>query len=223
VVVLLGRELQNGGDIVGFETPCVARNRERWQPSARPPEKMPDLTRRLIAGFQVFTEVEYVDHGISGTKETRPSLDRMLKDVRRRKVDLVIVWSLDRLGRSLRHLIGLLDEVQSLGVGFVSLKEGLDCTTAAGRLQWQIIGAISEFERARRVERVRAGLERAKAQGTRLGRPSKRPTPYALDSVAHLSTRAAALKLGISKSVIAKARLSEKPVLLRSKNALNVR
>jgi DNA invertase Pin-like site-specific DNA recombinase len=141
-----------------------------------PENQLTELRRYATArGLDV---VEYVDHGISGTKETRPALDRMLKDVRRRKVDLVIVWSLDRLGRSLRHLIGLLDEVQSLGVGFVSLKEGLDCTTAAGRLQWQIIGAISEFERARLVERVRAGLERAKAQGTRLGThlTGKRPS-----------------------------------------------
>jgi DNA invertase Pin-like site-specific DNA recombinase len=121
-----------------------------------PENQLAELRRYATA--RRWDAAEYIDHGVSGSKETRPALDRLMKDVRRRKVDVVIVWSLDRLGRSLRHLIGLLDEVQSLGVGFVSLKEGLDCTTAAGRLQWQIIGAISEFERARLVERVRAGL-----------------------------------------------------------------
>lgn len=176
---------------------------------------------RRYAAARGWTAIEFVDHGVSGAKETRPALDRLLKDVRRRKVDVVVVWSLDRLGRSLRHLIGLLDEVQSLGVGFVSLREGLDGTTAAGRLQWQIIGAISEFERARLVERVRAGLARARAQGTRLGRPSKRPTPHALGTVAHLSTRAAARKLGISKSVVATARLSAKPHVQTARNTRN--
>ena len=100
-----------------------------------PENQLTELRRYATArGWEA---VEYVDHGVSGTEETRPALDRMLKDIRRRKVDVVIVWSLDRLGRSLRHLIGLLDEVQALDVGFVSLREGLDLTSAAGRLQWR--------------------------------------------------------------------------------------
>jgi DNA invertase Pin-like site-specific DNA recombinase len=104
------------------------------------------------------------------------------------------------MGRSLRHLIGLLDELQALGVGFVSLKEGLDCTTPAGRLQWQIIGAISEFERERLRERVRAGLARVRGEGQRLGRP-KRVVPAARLAIAKdMSVRQAARFLGVSRS-----------------------
>ena len=84
-------------------------------------------------------------------------------------------WRLDRLGRNLEHLIALLEELQALGVAFVSLAEGIDATTPAGKLQMHILGAIAEFERARIVERVRAGFARAKAQGTRLGRPTTGP------------------------------------------------
>jgi DNA invertase Pin-like site-specific DNA recombinase len=143
---------------------------------------------------------EFIDQGVSGAKESRPALDELLLAVRRRKVDVVVCWSLDRMGRSLRHLIGLLDELQALGVGFVSLKEGLDCTTPAGRLQWQIIGAISEFERERLRERVRAGLARVRGEGQRLGRP-KRVVPAARLAIAKdMSVRQAARFLGVSRS-----------------------
>jgi DNA invertase Pin-like site-specific DNA recombinase len=84
---------------------------------------------------------------------------------------VVVCWRLDRLGRNLRHLITLLEDLQSLGVAFVSLAEGIDATTPAGKLQMHILGAIAEFERARIAERVKAGLRRAKANGKRLGRP----------------------------------------------------
>ena len=115
----------------------------------------------------------------------RPALDRLVTDARRRKFDVLVCWRLDRLGRNLKHLITLLEDLQALGVAFVSLGEGLDATTPAGKLQMHILGAIAEFERGRIVERVRAGLARAKAQGTRLGRRAVRLSEPQLAAVAH--------------------------------------
>jgi len=108
--------------------------------------------RRYVVARQ-WTAVEYVDHGVSGAKDRRPALDALLKDARRRKVDVLVCWRLDRLGRNLKHLITMLDELQALGVAFVSLAEGIDATTPAGKLQMHILGAIAEFERARIAER----------------------------------------------------------------------
>ncbi len=114
----------------------------------------------------------FVDEGISGSQTKRPALDRLLNACRRRQVDVVLVWRLDRLGRSLKHLIMTLDEFQSLGVAFVSLHEQLDCTTATGQLLLHLLGAFAEFERAIIRERVKAGLANARNKGKRLGRPS---------------------------------------------------
>jgi DNA invertase Pin-like site-specific DNA recombinase len=111
-------------------------------------------------------------------------------------------WRLDRLGRNLKHLISLLDEIQALSVSFVSLAEGIDATTPAGRLQMHILGAIAEFERARIAERVRAGLDRARRHGKRLGRP--RVTPIADVASQSLSVRQAASLWGVSKSTAAR-------------------
>src|SRR6195256_4916257 len=115
-----------------------------------------------------WSAAEYVDRGVSGAKDRRPALDQLVSDARRRRFDVVVCWRLDRLGRNLKHLITLLEELQALGVAFVSLAEGIDATTSAGKLQMHILGAIAEFERARIVERVRAGLARARAPGRRL-------------------------------------------------------
>jgi len=115
---------------------------------------------------------EYVDKGQSGAKVRRPELDRLMTDARKRKVDLILCWRLDRLGRSLKHLILTLDELQSLGVGFVSYNENLDLTTSTGRLMFQLLGAFAEFERNLIKERVKSGLANAKAKGAKLGRPS---------------------------------------------------
>ena len=141
--------------------------------------------------------VEYVDHGVSGSKDRRPALDRLLKDARRHKVDVVVCWRLDRLSRNLRHLVTLLDELSVLGVAFVSLQEGIDATTPAGTLQMHILAAIAEFERARIAERVQAGLKRAKSQGQTLGRPRLQLPQEAIERAMGLSTRQAARKLGI--------------------------
>src|SRR5216683_1909251 len=118
-----------------------------------------------------WTAVEYRDHGVSGAKDRRPALDQLVADAKRRKFDVLVCWRLDRLGRNLRHLILLLDDLHALGIGFVTLGEGIDTTSPTGRLVLHVLGAISEFERERIRERVLAGLLRARAQGVKLGRP----------------------------------------------------
>jgi DNA invertase Pin-like site-specific DNA recombinase len=114
---------------------------------------------------------EYVDAGVSGSKDWRPALNRLMADACQRRFDAVLVWKLDRYGRSLRHLVNALAELEALGIAFVSLRDNLDLSTPSGRLMFQIIGAMAEFERALIQERVRAGLRNARAKGKRLGRP----------------------------------------------------
>jgi DNA invertase Pin-like site-specific DNA recombinase len=174
------------------------------------PENQLEELRRYVAA-RGWTAVEFVDKGVSGAKDSRPALNKLLDGARRRRFDVVVCWRLDRLGRNLRHLIGLLDDLQALGVAFVSLAEGIDATTPAGRLQMHILGAIAEFERGRIVERVKAGLDRARRQGRRLGRPARRITDRQLAEVAGLPLREAARVLGVPKSVLHRARLSRKP------------
>lgn len=113
----------------------------------------------------------YVDNGISGSEESRPELNRLMTDARQRKLDVVLVWKLDRFGRSLKHLVNALAEFEALGIIFASLKDNLDLSTPSGRLMFQIIGAMAEFERSLIRERVMAGLRNAKAKGQKLGRP----------------------------------------------------
>jgi DNA invertase Pin-like site-specific DNA recombinase len=108
---------------------------------------------------------------VTGSKDSRPALNRLINDAKQRRIDAVLVWKLDRFGRSLRHLVNALAELEALGVAFVSLRDNLDLTTPSGRLMFQIIGAMAEFERALIHERVKAGLRNARAKGKRLGRP----------------------------------------------------
>jgi DNA invertase Pin-like site-specific DNA recombinase len=161
------------------------------------PENQLAELRRYVAARD-WVAIEYVDQGVSGAKDRRPALDRLVADARRRQVDTVVVWRLDRLGRSLKHLVTLLDEFHAVGVGFVSLGEGIDLHTPAGRLQLHILAALAEFERARIAERVAAGLARARQNGTRLGRPEKVVPESVLGSVRGLSVREAARRLGVS-------------------------
>lgn len=114
---------------------------------------------------------EYVDVGISGTKEKRPELDRLMADAHRRKFDVVAVWKFDRFARSVSHLLRALDTFRVLGIEFVSLSESLDTATPAGRMVFTVLGAVAELERSLIVERVKAGLRNASAKGKRLGRP----------------------------------------------------
>jgi DNA invertase Pin-like site-specific DNA recombinase len=128
-----------------------------------------------VAALRGWSIVEiYTDHGISGAKGRgdRPDLDRMLKDAVRGKFDLIAVWSIDRLGRSLQHLIEIVNELQAVGVDLYMHQQALDTTTPAGKLAFSIFGAFSEFERSLIRERVKAGLDRARRQGTKLGRPT---------------------------------------------------
>jgi DNA invertase Pin-like site-specific DNA recombinase len=114
---------------------------------------------------------EYVDHGVSGAKDSRPALNQLLTQVRKRKVDVVLVWALDRLGRSLKHLVTTIDEFGSLGVDLACYTQPIDTTTPAGRLTFSVLGAVAEFEREMCRSRVRAGIAKARAEGKRLGRP----------------------------------------------------
>ena len=153
---------------------------------------------RRYAAARGWLAVEYVDEGVSGAKDRRPALDRLAADVKRHKVDAVVCWRLDRLGRNLRHLVWLLDEWNARGVAFVTLGEGIDTSTPAGRLVAGVLGSIAEFERARIQERVRAGLARARSQGKRLGRPPRHGHRVAV------TVREAAVRWGVSKTTAAK-------------------
>jgi len=132
-------------------------------------------TRELLEycehrGWQVAGE--YVDAGVSGAKDSRPELNRLMGDAHRRRFDTILVWKLDRFGRSLRHLVNALADLEARGIAFVSLRDNLDLSTPSGRLMFQIIGAMAEFERALIAERVKAGMRNARAKGRRIGRPS---------------------------------------------------
>ena len=162
------------------------------------PENQLQELRRYVEA-RGWTAVEYVDNGVSGAKDRRPALDQLLvQDARRRRFDVLVCWRLDRLGRNLKHLITLLDDLQALGVAFVSLAEGIDATTPAGKLQMHILGAIAEFERARVAERVTAGLARARRHGRTLGRPRRVVTEAERTVARGLSVRQAARTLGVS-------------------------
>jgi DNA invertase Pin-like site-specific DNA recombinase len=153
---------------------------------------------------------EFIDQGVSGSKDRRPALDALVSDAKRRRFDVVVCWRLDRLGRNLRHLVILLEELQTLGIGFVSLGEGIDLATPAGRLQLHILAALAEFERARIQERIRAGLARARAQGRRLGRPKGRVPLERLAAVADEPLERAAGALGVSLSTLKRWRRVQK-------------
>lgn len=129
-----------------------------------------DLRRYAEArGLQIVAE--FSDFGISGANDKRPALDQMLKAARQRKFDCVLVWRLDRLGRNTKHLLTVLDELESLQIPLVSLQEGFDLSTPIGRVVATVLAALSAFEREIIKERVVAGIKNAKAKGKKLGRP----------------------------------------------------
>jgi DNA invertase Pin-like site-specific DNA recombinase len=115
-------------------------------------------------GFEVMHE--YLDEGFSGAKSSRPALDEMLADAKRGKFRILLVWKLDRLGRSLAHLVRLLEDLRACNVELVSFSEGLDFTTTTGKLLYQVLSAFDEFERDCIRERVRAGIRNARAKGS---------------------------------------------------------
>jgi len=150
---------------------------------------------------------EYVDMGVSGAKERRPELDRLLADCRKRQVGAVVVYRYDRFARSLRQLVNALCEFDALGIEFVSFHEGVDTSTPNGRLVFGIFASIAEFERELIRERVRSGMAAARARGARIGRPRK---PVDADKVAELraqgaSWRAVACAVGMGVGTVRRA------------------
>jgi DNA invertase Pin-like site-specific DNA recombinase len=161
---------------------------------------------------------EFTDHGVSGAKEIRPQLTELMKMAKKRKLDVVLVWRFDRFARSLKHLINALAEFNFYGIDFVSYQDGIDTTSPAGKLQFQIVGAFSEFERDIIRERVKSGLRRAVEAGIRLGRPN---VSWDVDKAQEMrargvSLRSIAAELGVSKSLVAQAC----PLKVREKGAL---
>ena len=134
----------------------------------------------------------YEDAGVSGAKgrDKRPGFDRLLKDATARKIDMVAAWSVDRLGRSLQHLVGFLNEIQALGCDLYLHQQALDTSTPSGRAMFQMCGVFAEFERAMIVGRVNAGLKRAKAQGVKLGRGNRKDGAWSADEKRWGMTRA---------------------------------
>ena len=132
------------------------------------------LALRAFAIARGWTVTEFVDHGQSGAKEKRPALDGVLAAARARKVDVVACVKLDRLARSVHHLVAMVRELEALGVDLVVLDQAIDTTTPTGRLLFHVLAAISEFERDLIRDRVMAGLKRARANGVRLGPPRVR-------------------------------------------------
>jgi DNA invertase Pin-like site-specific DNA recombinase len=147
---------------------------------------------------------EYIDHGVSGSKARRPGLDQLLKDAHRRRFDLVLVWSCDRLARSTKHFLQVLDELGELGIQFTSQREAIDTEGPLGRAIIVIISAIAELERSLIVERVRAGMRRAKLEGRRIGRMPLDVDCVSLvrDRLSGMSLTNTAKKYGISRASV---------------------
>lgn len=127
--------------------------------------------RRYVAdrAWDIFEE--YCDNGISGTKDSRPALNQLMDDARKRRFDVVLVWRFDRFARSTKHLILAMEEFKNLGIDFVSYQENIDTSSPLGGAIFTIISAVAQLERDIIAERVRAGLRRARERGKRLGRP----------------------------------------------------
>jgi DNA invertase Pin-like site-specific DNA recombinase len=173
----------------------------------------PDLQLRELREFAASRKWEVVgevvDKGDSGAKESRPALNRMMADARRRKFDVIAVWKLDRFGRSLKHLVTALSDLESLGLAFVSLRDGFDLTTPSGRAMFGMCAVMAEFERALIRERVKAGMQNAKRKGVRIGRPNRPAFDVDMHAVsarraAGESLRAIARDLGCSPSLLVK-------------------
>jgi DNA invertase Pin-like site-specific DNA recombinase len=153
-------------------------------------------------GWKVVKEM--IDHGYSGTTATRPQLTEVMSLARRREFDVLLVYALDRFGRSVKHLVNALDEFHSLGIDFCAFNQNIDTTTPAGKLFFTMISGFAEFEAAIIKERVLAGLVRARAEGKQLGRPrTVQVDPRQVRALRKThSIRQIALNLGTSKSAV---------------------
>jgi len=155
-------------------------------------------------GWNIFKE--YVDEGISGTKDSRPALNELMNDAKKRRFDVVFVWRFDRFARSTKHLILALEEFRNLGIDFVSYQENIDTSSPLGSAIFTIISAVAQLERDIIAERVKAGLRRAKENGKKLGRPRVTVDTEKIHSLRSkgLSLRAIAQHTGISHTKVAK-------------------
>ncbi len=154
-------------------------------------------------GWDIFNE--FVDEGISGTKDSRPALNELMNDAKKRRFDVVLVWRFDRFARSTKHLILALEEFKNLGIDFVSYQENIDTSSPLGSAIFTIISAVAQLERDIIAERVKAGLRRAKENGRTLGRPKAEVSKWEIYRLhSHgLSLRQIATQLDISKSTVA--------------------
>jgi len=171
----------------------------------KPEVQIEELRRYCAArGFEVTEEL--VDHGFSGSSDVRPGLKRLFELVRGRHIEAVIVVKMDRLFRSLRHLVISLEEFQSLGVAFIAVKDQVDYTTPAGRLFVQVLGALAEFEKSLLIERTHLGLDFARRKGIKLGRPRKdRENEIRLLRASGMKQAEIAQHLSVSKGAIYRA------------------
>ena len=147
---------------------------------------------------------EYVDTGISGTKERRPELDRLMCDAHKRRFDVVAVWKFDRFARSVSHLLRALETFKALRIEFVSYSEQMDTSTPTGKMIFTVLGAVAELERSLIVERVRAGLRNARAKGKQLGRPRVNANPSRIASLRSegLSWAAIGARLNVGEATV---------------------
>jgi DNA invertase Pin-like site-specific DNA recombinase len=183
-------------------------------------EQNPELQLRELRNFvsrRGWTiSGEFIDHGVSGVKDSRLELDKLMRSARRREFDVVIVWRFDRFARSVKHFVLALEEFQTLGIGFVSYQEALDTSTPIGKAMFTIIGAMAELERNVIRERVRAGVHNARRNGKTLGRKRvvfDRSRAIELHAGGS-SIRDIAITLGIDRGVVHRFLLSQKPSAL---------
>jgi len=175
-----------------------------------------DLRRYIRErGWDIFKE--YVDEGISGTKDSRPALNELMNDAKKRKFDVVLVWRFDRFARSTRHLINALEEFKNLRIDFVSYQENIDTSSPLGSAIFTIISAVAQLERDIIAERVKAGLRNAVEAGKQLGRP--RGTSLDVEAIHRLKSEGLsflqiAKRVGTSKSSVARVLTSRaiKPI-----------
>ena len=163
---------------------------------------------------------EYVDNGISGSKDKRPFLDTMMNDARKKRFDVVLVWRFDRFARSTKHLVTALEEFKHLGIDFISFLENIDTSSPAGKVIFTVFSAFAEFEADILKERVRAGLANARAKGKTLGRPSAKVDREELLQLRGqgLSIREIGVRLQLDKMVVQKNLREIFPVCKTLKN-----
>jgi DNA invertase Pin-like site-specific DNA recombinase len=149
---------------------------------------------------------EYIDAGVSGAKDSRPELNRLMGDAHKRRFDVVCIWRFDRFARSVSHLLRALETFKALGIDFVSYSEQMDTSTPAGKMVFTVLGAVAELERSLIVERVRAGLRNARAKGKTLGRPRMGVDAVKIGRLREQgrSIREIADELGMSRSLVHK-------------------